>query len=301
MLLREATERYLDAHPNVRAEKTRRNHRQNVDRLAEWLGREPELADLDDETLGRFWGARLKQRSRRGGTISPSTVNAEATGALAVLKWASRKHWCEWPDARPPQRIRKAPRALTLQQLESLFRAASLLKGTSQGIPSRDRWLAFIALSIDTGARIDAVRKMEWRDIDGDVWHSRAETRKGQCSEQRYQLSPPVVALLATLQSHGEPTPFGWLGVTSIYAKWSSLREIADLPEWVLPHTLRKTAASHCDTIEDARELLGHSSVSTTLQNYWDRTVRPKPTSKLHDALAKVSPPPPKWAFWRTA
>jgi integrase len=57
---------------------------------------------------------------------------------------------------------------------------------------------------------------------------------------------------------------------------------------------LRKTAASHCATLEQASRLLGHASTSTTKRNYRDPRVveQTEPESELMKAL---SHPKPRW------
>lgn len=280
MKLSEATERYLAAHANIRAEKTKTNHRQNVRRIVAWLGRDPEVTELDDETLARWFANREK-------SVARNTVNSEGQGLVAVLKWCSRKGWCEWPDARPPQRIRRLPQALTLAQTVALIDAAQTLKGNFRGVPACVRWRAYLLLALTTGERIGAVKQLEWRDIGADVVVFRPETRKGGCTEAAHRLPAQVVDAMAALKSWGEPTPFGWMLRTDIYAHWRALMVVADLPEWCRPHTLRKTAASHCATLEDARRLLGHASSATTAANYRDPRVasQESPTQALINAL----------------
>jgi integrase len=281
MQLIEAVERYVVA-KCLTSEHSIRNQRKGAERLVSYLGRDPDLKELDDEFLGRWW-------RERGKTVSQNSVGTEAQLLLAVLKWSHRKGWCDWPDAIPPGRIRRAPQALTIAETQRLVETAGKLTGTFRGVPACVRWRAYLLLSLATAERIGAVRAMQWRDLAGDVVTFRAESRKGGRRETVHRLPPVVLDALAELKSYGEPEPFGWMGRTSVYAHWGALRQLADLPEWCRPHTLRRTAASHCRTLEQASMLLGHASAATTMRSYRDpRIVQDAtPQSDLIDALSK--------------
>jgi integrase len=281
VLLTETVERYIIAKGLTSAHSIR-NQRKHAAALVTYLGRDPELTELDDEALARYWKEREK-------VVSRNSVSTEASLLLAVLKWASHKRWCEWPDAIPPGRTRKLPQALTIEQTVKLLETASTLTGAFRGVPACVRWRAYLLLSLRTAERIGAIRQMRWSDIAGNVVTFRSETRKGGSVETAHVLPPVVLDALADLQSYGEPTPFGWVERTAVYAHWAALRQIADLPEWVRPHTLRKTAATHCATLEQASRLLGHSSPTTTKRNYRDPRIveQAEPESELMRALSK--------------
>lgn len=281
MNLTEAVERYIVA-KGLTSGHSIRNQRKHAAALVTYLGRDPSLCELDDEALARYWKEREK-------VVSRNSVSTEASLLLAVLKWASHKHWCEWPDACPPGRTRRAPQALSVAETVRLLDTAATLTGAFRGVPACVRWRAYLLVALTTAERIGAIRSLAWRDIDGDIVTFRAETRKGGHTETVRRIPASAVEALADLQSYGEPTPFGWLQRTSIYSHWHAMRQIADLPEWVRPHTLRKTAASHCATLEDAARLLGHSSPATTLRNYRDpRVVKESETqTELAKALEK--------------
>jgi integrase len=284
MQLTEATERYIAA-KGLTSPHSVRNQRKQALRLVTYLGRDPDLKELDDETLSRWW-------KERGKAVCQNSVNTEGTLLLAVLRWGHRKGWCEWPDAQPPGKIRRAPQALTIEQTQRLLDTAAKLKGNFRGVPACIRWRAYLLLALKTGERIGAIRALQWRDLEADIVTFRAETRKGGSSEKIDRLPAVVVEALADLKAYGEPTPFAWLERTAVYAHWHALRQLADLPEWCRPHTLRKTAASHCATLEGAQALLGHGSSATTRKAYRDPRITSPTESALIDALSK---PRSKW------
>lgn len=292
MNLSEAVELYLVARSTVRSDKTRSNHRKGAAKVIHWLGRDPDLTELDDITLGRYFDQRGKQ-------VAANTVKTEAQNLTAVLKWAARKRWCEYPDYQPPRVRRKTPKALTVDQLSSLLEAAAKLTGDHDGIPACVRWRAYLSLSVNTAERIGAVRALAWPDIDGE--HVTFRERKGHGSEETHRLLPATVDALNALRAFGEPRPFAWLHRTKIYAHWHAMRQIAELPEWVRPHTLRATVASHCDTLADAQRMLRHLSPATTAKHYRDPRVAKDST--VPSALAKALENPKRrgpfrWLGW---
>lgn len=279
MQLTETVERYVVA-KGLRSAHSIRNQRRQAAALVAYLGRDPDLRELDDETVAKWW-------RERGKVVSANSVATEATLLLAVLRWGHRKGWCDWPDVVSPGRSRKAPQALSLAQTRRLIETAAQLKGAFRGVPACVRWRAYLLLALTTAERIGAIRSLDWRDFESDLVTFRSETRKGGRNETIQRLPPVVIEALAELKAYGEPTPFAWLERTAIYSHWHALRQLADLPEWCSPHTLRKTAASHCATLEDASRLLGHASGRTTRDSYIDPRVRGRVTSALEEALAR--------------
>lgn len=61
---------YLPQNVRVRDAQTRKNYRHAVDDFAEFLGREPWLADLTDELLSRFLLYLLDGGDRRNGPLA---------------------------------------------------------------------------------------------------------------------------------------------------------------------------------------------------------------------------------------
>jgi integrase len=107
-------------------------------------------------------------------------------------------------------------------------------------------------------------------------------------------LPTTVIEAMNELESYGDATPFDWIDRSSIYAHWHALRQLADLPEWCRPHTLRKTAASHCATLEEAARLLGHASPATTLRSYRDPRVV-KATAEQSELAKALERPRRSW------
>ena len=131
MTLSDAVEKYVAVHFPGSTTSSPKNHRRHAQRLIRWLGRDPDLRDLDDAALARWWAERRK-------TVSANTVYSESLLILALLRWGSRKGWCEWPDVRPPARVYRVPQALSIAQVGQLLAAAQWLTGRHKG------WLGWL-------------------------------------------------------------------------------------------------------------------------------------------------------------
>lgn len=104
---------------------------------------------------------------------------------------------------------------------------------------------------------------------------------------------------LKELRKISPADPFGAVAGTRFYALWHALRAEAGLPEWVTPHSIRKSVASHLPSLDDACEMLGHSSSATTRRNYRDPRV-----ADNRELLGKLFDPAEKkrrgWLGWLT-
>ncbi len=118
----------------------------------------------------------------------PATRNRQFfTPAVAVLRHAAKRGWCERPLIGRPKKARKRLRWLTPDEAERLIAAAS-----KHSMP-------LIVFMIYTGARASEAVWLDWRDVD----LSRAQvtfpkTKNGEA--RSVPLVPRVVAVLANLK-----------------------------------------------------------------------------------------------------
>lgn len=276
-----AVQRWLGVNSSIRTDKTRYNHERTVLLLSEFLGRDALVEDITDETLAQFWRWRSE-------TVSPNTVNSEGLGLLAFAKWLARKHLIESPDVRPPDRVRRRPRALSAEAMDRLVRAAYRHRIVIKGVPGDVIFLALLLVMYQTAERIGAVKLIEWEDVDLVAGWIRfpAENRKRGQVEIVRAINNQCIDALQKLREAADGPPIGVFRRSLFYPHWHGLIGTAGLEDWVTPHVIRKSAASHLPTLEDARELLGHSSSSVTAMNYRDERVNDE--KRVLDKLPKV-------------
>lgn len=245
-----------------------------VRRFEEYLGREATIADLTDAKL-RGWTT-----ARRNSGASANTVNGEANKVLAIWRWYSRGGMITAPDFVAPPKEKKLPRALSREELQVFSRTALNTRQNIRGVPGNIYWPALIWTCYHTAERIGAVRQLAWDCVDLDTgWVVfRGETRKGQRAEIARQVSCETVVLLRRLRDLELRTPFGVVQGQNWYPYWHALRAESGLPEWLTPHKLRASAASHLRRPEDAMQLLGHKSMATTIGSYRDPRIVETPS-----------------------
>src|SRR5689334_1413544 len=86
-------DRYIPSNLKIRDPRTVGHYRRVVENFAEFLGREPLLSDLDDDTAVAFlsWLLRMKE-------LAETTANERAGRLRAFWEWAARKKLVEqWP------------------------------------------------------------------------------------------------------------------------------------------------------------------------------------------------------------
>lgn len=268
MLLREALAAYLAANQRVQSPKTMAGYHAILRHFADHLGRDATTEDLTDVAVGGWIRHRLTQVSR-------NTANGEAATLLAFWRWCALHGHCKPPTIRPPSRTRKTPQALTEEQVVALWRAAANSPMMLGSVPGSIYWPALLYVLWQTAERIGAVRALDWRclDLDSGWVVFPASTRKGGVQDLPRPLTRSAVAALVRLREVSPDAPFAALAGSGWYAHWHALTASAGLPEWVTPHTIRKSVASHLPSLDAACEMLGHSSQSITQRSYRDPRV----------------------------
>lgn len=184
---------------------------------------------------------------------------------------------------KPPKAPKRLPKAISVQDIESLLRASGPDPDDTSGLASdiirvRDR--AILELLYATGARVSEIVNMDLDDlIDPEIVRLFGKGSKervvpvgkyAQAAVAAYlvRVRPPLAAL-----SRGTPALFlnqrgSRLSRQSIWQIISDSAHSAKLGIEVSPHTFRHSFATHLleggADVRVVQELLGHASVTTT-------------------------------------
>jgi integrase/recombinase XerD len=177
---------------------------------------------------------------------------------------------------KPPTPPRRLPKAISLDQVEKLLKAAT---ADGAALALRDR--ALLEVLYGTGARISEAVGLDRDDLEleGGTVLLRGKGGKQRIvpmgSYARQAVEAYLVRSRPQLAATGPSTPALFLnargGRLSRQSAWTVLQTTADrahLATHISPHTLRHSFATHLlDGGADVRvvqELLGHASVTTT-------------------------------------
>lgn len=218
----------------------------------------------------------MASMSRQG--LARSTMARRLAGLRAFFKFLRREgEMARDPskELRAPKKDRLLPRALTVDEVLRLLSTPC----KQDAFPKRDR--ALIEILYAAGVRVSEVAALRLGDCelgpDGGLLRV-----VGKGSKER--LAPIGGGTVRVLEDyiHNERSRldrgktnsvflnknFGALSVRSIRRVLERMIRRAGLPNWVSPHTLRHSFATHMlDNGADLRavqELLGHSSLATT-------------------------------------
>ncbi|WP_295105381.1 site-specific tyrosine recombinase XerD, partial [uncultured Microbacterium sp.] len=250
-------------------------YRRDLDTYLEWLVSEgvTDTAEISAVVVGRFIA------DRSGADPAPAATS------LARLQ-SSVRGWHRFlaregiePDdpsgrLRPPKAPRRLPKALTIDQVESLLGAPS----AEDPLGIRDR--ALLELLYATGARVSEAVGLDVDDLaHGDVLRLRGKGSKERIvpigSFARAAVDAYLTRVRPGLAVKGRASARLFLGARgaplSRQSAWLIIRaaaENAHITAEVSPHTLRHSFATHLlqggADVRVVQELLGHASVATT-------------------------------------
>ena len=259
-----------------KSESQKKNHLIAIRQLARFLGRDPVLSDLTDETVGDVMGW-LVDNGR-----APRTANKFKDCICAQWEFYKRKGiagiatWPEVENLPVPDRV---PQCWSQEQMRSLFHAILDLRGYIHDVPQPTWWCGFVAVIYDTGERRYPVEHLPEGDVDlrAATVLFRADHRKGKRRDLIRPIHADTVAMLASM-ARGTPEaplfrkPFC---TGTLYNRYKKILKAAGLPfgRGEMFHKLRRTTASFFEAAGgNATDLLDHSSRRVTLK-YLDPSV----------------------------
>ena len=183
---------------------------------------------------------------------------------------------------KPPKAPKRLPKAISIQEIESLLKAAGPepddVAGAGDIIRVRDR--AILELLYATGARVSEIVNMDLDDlIDPEIARLFGKGSKERIVPVGKYAQAAVAAYLVRVRptlatlSRGTPALFlnqrgSRLSRQSIWQIISNAALAAKLGVEVSPHTFRHSFATHLleggADVRVVQELLGHASVTTT-------------------------------------
>ena len=274
-----AAARYLDhlAVERGLAGNTLVSYRRDLRRYASFLGSRP-LASVGEADVAAFV-ASLREGDADHAAVKASSAARALVAVRGLHRFALREGLVEVDvsrEVRPPALPRSLPKAITVEEVEALLKAAAF-----DQTPLALRDAALLELLYATGARISEAVGL---DVDALDLEAGAVRLMGKGSRERVvpvgryareALGAYLVRARPSLAAAGRGTPAVFLnargGRLSRQSAWTVLRaaaEKAGLQAAVSPHTLRHSFATHLlDGGADVRvvqELLGHASVTTT-------------------------------------
>lgn len=258
---------------------------QTLDRLHDFLKREPVLDDLDDMTVAQFarWRATTPHRGR---IVAPATVRKDLAHLTSCWNHAAKKRMrrsdgelLEFPSlprglVKVPQ---KAPKGYHIDEIGRMLQAATNRRMPIGPMPGDVFWQSLILAAWETGARIGSLLGARWEDVSPESIYFRPEAYKGGVKSITRPISADLSAMLEPhRQAPGEPV-WPWLeyrrAKNSIF---QSLRMICHEAD-VVPrgfHAIRKAAGSYVAAAGgNAQEFLAHENARTTRAHYLDPTI----------------------------
>ena len=268
--------RYFLINQRISCHDTQRQYRYAIDNLKEFVGHEPELADLTDDNVAGMMGL-LRRRD-----LSVETVNDRRGRINALWTWCAKRGMVTtWPTVAPLPEPERIPLAWSRDDVAKILRECSVEGGWIDGIPARRWWYSLHLVMWDSSERIGALLETRWAHLQGENLILPAEIRKGGKRDRMYRLHPDT---LAELNAMREPSreciwPFPWTQVI-LYRRYKNILKRAGLAfdRKSMFHRMRRSVASHYEAAGgDASQILGHGDRKTTVEHYLDPTICPLP------------------------
>jgi integrase len=247
----------------------------SVNTFGRWLGREPTLADLNEDLMVRW----LTDKRKNG--WAAATCNARLRPLLTMWRYAKQRRYpVPDDDLNQIQRFREPlnqPTAWTEEEMGRLIDSARLARGRLAGIPANAWWVSLILTLYDTGLRRKAAFgiRVDELDFTTHILRVPAERMKNRV-EQYFRLHPQTMEAIADSFPPRRQLlfPFPFTHHLAIYDRLRAILRRAGLPATSkdLFHTIRRTTASHIARVAGeamAIQQLGHRDQST-IRRYVD-------------------------------
>ncbi len=279
--LRSQLERYL-RHVGIergRSENTVAAYRRDLDAFLTSLA-ERDIAEAPDITTPVItaWARSLRERPSPLAASSVARALSSVRGFTRFLVDEGELDADPAVEVSPPKLPSRLPKALTIEQVESLLAA------TDGEELDRVRDKALLELLYATGARVSEAVGLNVDDLIGDEGTTEVVRLFGKGGKQRIvpmgsyaraALDAYLVRARPVLSARGRATPALFLGMRgarlSRQSAWLVIRsagERAHLDLELSPHSMRHSFATHLlqggADVRVVQELLGHASVATT-------------------------------------
>jgi integrase len=241
--------------------RTERLYGLTTKQFSTFLGRQAEVADLDETNVARFLAHRLRTRST-------ATAAKDRAQLRALWEFLARRGVVNtWPSVRPIRVPERVPRAWMTDELRRLLAAAAETPGTVGDVPAGLWWKALVLVCYETGERISGVLSLRWQDIHPEGITIRAEARKGSRRDIWRGISPDCHAAIMATRTDRELV-FAWDRFhTALWGHYGKILKRAGLPtdRGSKFHRIRKTTASYAAAAGlDAQAVMDHASARTT-------------------------------------
>lgn len=291
MTLIELFEIYLRKRLKTCSPDTIRLYQHSIKAFSLTLKKQAEVSDFTDDNLE--WHM---HRTVKSG-LSVASANKDYAQLSAIWRFAHRNGYTQlWPNVRPIHEPEKVPLGWLPHEVDTLFSTVAQLDYKICGAPARLWWRVLLAILLDTGERIGAIRQLTRSNIHGDYILVPATIRKRQTREKLYKLNPENAADLKTLLAlHRYDAVFPWdRSETYIYRRYTDILKSAGLASCGKSkfHRLRKTACSAvANQGGNPTAAMDHANARTTKRYLDPRIVQETATCDLVAAWRKSNKP----------
>lgn len=291
-------DRYIPQNLEIQSEKTVENYRLAYKLLGMFLGREPELPDLNDESFAAYMTWLLRVRG-----LAAPTVNGYAEKLKAFWNWAAKKRIVEqFPTVGSLPEPEQLPIAWREDELIKIFNGCRSQRGFVGDVPAFRWWTTIHAWFWCTAERSGATfsLRVEHLNLSEGIARLPAEIRKGKRKPAAYHLWPDLVEMLrAMLPPFTKPRElvFDWdshFDRGTFYNRYDKMLQRLNLPHDRKRkcHAMRISHASWLHVAGgDSTRALGHADPATTRKSYLDLTLDRPDECRLFLPWSQ-SPPP---------
>lgn len=230
------------------------------------------LIDLAPEELEEFVGF-LQDKGYKSSTVARKVAAVRAFIKFLYAEGIADPEFLDW--LQQPKTERRLPKALSHDQVDRLIQATQL---ETTPLALRDR--AILEVLYATGMRASEIIQVQTKDVDTETGQIRCY---GKGSKERVvPLYASAIVALQRYATEGRPFILREANETTffvnnlgqpltrqgLYFLIQHYAEVADLGDWVTPHTLRHTFATHLleggAELREVQQLLGHESITST-------------------------------------
>lgn len=291
-------ERYIPRNLDIQDDKTIANYHYAYYAFCKFLGRPPELLDLNDETFAEF----VNYLYRTLG-LAETTVNGYCAKLKAFWEWAARKGVVDFfPTVGRIQVPERLPVAWREDELTKIFNGCRMQQGYIGDVPAWRFWCALHGWFWCTAERAGATfaLRVEHLNLKDGIAIVPARIRKGHRKAAVYSLWPDLVEMLRAMLppfTKARELVFDWDSHWhrgTFYNRYKKMLLRLNLPHdrYRKCHAMRVSHASWLYLSGgDPTRSLGHDDPATTRKSYLDPTLGRQDESKLFRPWDQ-SPPP---------